>query len=407
MTGWLLIGLSALGSLVTVLVMLGLVLKSRNFTTDLELQGLTKPDDLASYPKVSIVVPVRNEERNIRRCLSTLLAFDYPSFEILTADDGSTDKTMEIVAELAKAAPEGRVRVFSTPKGEPGERETWRSGKAWVLHNAARQATGQWVLFVDADTYHKPDGLWRVMTIAKRHGLEALSASGVYVNPGFLGELQEAVIYTAIVLAMPLRKINDAAERHLGWANGQFILFERGCYERVGGHKAVQPFTQDDMAIGRLVKERGAKYRFLPAALLFDCVNYVGLGEAHRGWVRLLASGTPWLGIGRLTFVAMILGLLFATVLPPLLAVAAYALNEPLALQVALGQLGFVTLVHALIRGSMKNPIWRAIFVPVGGALALFTLIGGWRQRFSAGAIDLRGRRLVIDDEEIRKVFAT
>src|SRR5690242_14489550 len=105
MIGWILVGAAGLGSIVTVLVMVGLILKSRNFTTDLELQGLSKPDDLASYPKVSIVVPVRNEERNIRRCLGTLLAFDYPSFEILTADDGSTDKTMEIVAELAKNQP--------------------------------------------------------------------------------------------------------------------------------------------------------------------------------------------------------------------------------------------------------------------------------------------------------------
>lgn len=409
MIGWTVIAvIAALAALLTIACTIGLARQAARLKPDAELNALARPADLATFPPVSAIVPVRNEERNIERCLRSLLALDYPHLEILIADDGSTDRTVEIAKATLAAAPPERaraVRILSTPRGEPGEREGWRSGKAFVLHHAAREARGRWLLFVDCDTSLRPDALWRVVETARRRDLRALSASGVYVNPRFFGEVLETVVYSAIFLTMPLRRINDPADPHMGWMNGQFILFERAAYERTGGHAAIKRYAQDDLALGRLVKERFIPYLFLPGAALYDCVNYVGLGEAYRGWVRLMASGTPWLGFGRRFFRTTIAVVLLVTVAPWIaLALALAGVGGGVApaglsaTALAAGTIALGIAPHALARATMKNPVWRAIFLPVGGLLCAATLRGASRLRFGAGAIDLRGRRLAIDE---------
>lgn len=399
-------GLVLVAAALTLAVFVLIGAKAASLAPERELRARVRPDDLEGFPLVSVIVPARNEERSIGRCLATVLSFDYPSFEVIVADDGSTDRTAEIVLEVARADGRGRVRLVPQDPGVEGERASWRSGKSFVLARAAKHAQGEWLLFVDADTRHEADGLWRAMALARSRGVAAVSCSGVYVNPGFWGDLIEALLYTATFLVMPLGAINDRARRHIGWMNGQFILIERQRYEEVGGHAAIRGFSFDDMSMARLLKERGVPYVFLPGAQLFECRNYVGLAEAHRGWVRLLAGGTPWLGLGRGFFLLAPLVIALTCVVPWLvLAAAAAGLVEPFAIggaslaALAAGQAAFATVVFALNRVGMKLPAWPAVLLPIAAALAIRVFVQGYRARFGHGSVDFRGRSIGIDED--------
>jgi chlorobactene glucosyltransferase len=383
-----------------------------------ELAALTRADLESAFqgappPKISFVIPARDEERNLAACLETVLAVDYPEFEVLVVDDGSTDRTPEIISEFA--ARDARIRPIDLAALEGKRpREEYVGGKTYVLAHAAQEATGEWLLFVDADTRQRPDGLWRAVTFSRRHELRAFSSSGIYPNPTFFGDLLESTVLIATFLAIPLRRVNHPTERHVGWANGQFVLIEREAYRSLGGHHALRRFSFDDMSLGRLIKEHGIPYRFLPGGGLFRCINYVGLAEAHAGWTRLVAGGTPWLGIGRSFFFVSGFAALLLAVLPFVLGpvVLAGAL-EPFAWHglslrhVAIAAMVAPVLIQAINRVEMKVPVWRALLVPLAAALTIRTLCMGYLARYHAGAFAWRGRKLVVDDpSEIAEVLA-
>lgn len=403
---WTLYGLLILGGLVLGGVLVALARQAAAMSAEAELQRLSRESLPADAPRVSVVVPARNEERNIATCLEALLGLDYPNFEILVVDDDSTDGTAGIVAEFARR--DGRIRSLQLSQIAQDEREGFRSGKSYVLAQAAREAQGEWLLFVDADTRQRPDSLWRAMSFSLGEGLEAFSSSGVYPNPSLWGDLLESAILIAVFLSVPLRGVNDPTDRHHGWANGQFVLLKREIYERMGGHGALRNWSFDDMSLGRLIKEHGVPFRFLPGGALFTCVNYVGLREAHEGWVRLVAGGTPWLGMGRSFFALSLLGVVFAVLVPALILPLAWAglvpdvSLGPVSLRsLSAGVLAFAVLLQAINRGAMQAPIWRALLLPLAALLMARTLVAGYRARFGRGDFTWRGRKLEVDDPEL------
>ena len=384
---WTCYALLGVGALTLSWLLVALARQAAAMSAEAELQALERGSLPPDAPRVSVVVPARNEERNIGACLETLLALDYPNLEVLVVDDESTDATPRIVAEFA--ARDERVRPLQLAQIARDDRSGFRSGKSYVLAQAARQAEGDWILFVDADTRQRPDSLWRAMSYSLGQGLEAFSSSGVYPNPSLLGDLLESAILIAVFLSVPLRGVNDPTDRHHGWANGQFVLVRRDIYERLGGHGALRNWSFDDMSLGRLIKEHGVPFRFLPGGALFTCINYVGLREAHEGWVRLVAGGTPWLGMGRSFFAFSLLGVVFAVLVPALLLPLVWAGLIP---DVALGPvslralnagvLGFAVLLQAINRGAMQAR----------------TLCAGYLARFGRGGFTWRGRKLEVDD---------
>ncbi|HBP17101.1 MAG TPA: hypothetical protein DEA08_04800 [Planctomycetes bacterium] len=393
------------------LLMLAQVRQAAAMKGEQVLVKLTKEDLGADPPKVSVVIPARDEERNIGACLETVLSWDYPDFEVLVVDDSSSDRTPEIVAEFAQR--DARIRPIELAQlSELEDRAEFRAGKSYVLHHAAREAQGEWLLFIDADTRQRKDGLWRAMAFARKHELQAFSSSGVYPNPTLWGDLLESSILIATFLAVPLRQTNDPAARGLGWANGQFVLLRKDAYEGIGGHAALKPFAFDDMSMARLIKANGLAYRFLPGGALFDCINYVGLDEAHVGWSRLVACGTPYLGVGRGFFFMTMLACLLLGVAPFLIApLVLSGLAGDYALGVggvgvslralAIGVPCWVILIQALNRAAMKVPVWRALLVPIAALLVLRSVWAGYRIRYGGGSVVWRGRTIVPDDPSL------
>jgi len=214
--------------------------------------------DLATSvnPRVSIIVPARNEEETIEQSLTTLLHLDYSNHEIIAVNDRSTDHTGGLMEKVAATpAALGRLQLiqhYELPAG-------WM-GKTHAMWTAANQASGDWLLFTDADVLFKPDSLRRAMAYA-----ESQRADHVVLFPRMImdsvGErMMIAFFQTMFVFGHRPWKVADPKARdHMGV--GAFNLIRRGVYESVGTYAALRMEVLDDMKLGKVVKNAGFTQR--------------------------------------------------------------------------------------------------------------------------------------------------
>jgi glycosyltransferase involved in cell wall biosynthesis len=204
-------------------------------------------------PRVSIIVPARNEEEDIEQSLTSLLALDYDNYEVIAVNDRSTDGTGEIMERLANSAQ--RLRVIHHRELPPG----WL-GKTHAMWTATNQAEGDWLLFTDADVLFKPDSLRRALAYA-----EAERADHVVLFPQMImkrpGEyMMIAFFQTMFVFGHRPWKVADPKSRdHMGV--GAFNLIRRRGYETVGTYQALRMEVVDDMKLGKVVKNAGFAQR--------------------------------------------------------------------------------------------------------------------------------------------------
>ena len=236
-----------------------------------------------SRPMVSILVPARNEEANIRDCLLRALQLNYQPKEIIVVDDRSEDRTAQIVAELARDHPEiSLVRVGSLPEG-------W-TGKTHALWEGFQRARGDWLLFIDADTRHHPDNLDVALGFAEQGAYDLVSLLPGLECGSFWEQLLQPVLGGALMIRFSIKKINNP-DSSLAFANGQYILMRRGPYQAVGGHERVRSELLEDIAIAKVLK--AARYRIATAYApdLSTTRMYSTFGEITRGWARIFYYG--------------------------------------------------------------------------------------------------------------------
>jgi chlorobactene glucosyltransferase len=227
---------------------------------------------------VSILVPARDEERNIARCLDSLLAQTYTNYEIVVLDDQSTDRTWEILCEYQRANP-GRVRAV---KGVPLSESGW-CGKPHAMHQLSKHARGEYLLFTDADTTHGPESVAWAVTNMEWHKADCVSGF-VLQEMDTLGE-QCIVPATYIMSAMvlPLWLIAALKAPGLSFAIGQVIMFRRRVYEAIGGYASVAGEITDDLAIARELKKAGFREVFLDIRKHVRCRMYNGYRASFNG----------------------------------------------------------------------------------------------------------------------------
>jgi chlorobactene glucosyltransferase len=229
---------------------------------------------------VSVLVPARNEERNIGACLASLSAQTVPNLEIIAVDDGSTDGTPAILADVARRDPRLRVlRIDGPPAG-------W-TGKSFALDSGKALARGSWLCFTDADTVHGPESIARAVGFAGAHGLALLSLTSRQLTRSFWERVVQPVVFGLLDQWFPLGQVNDPASP-LAAANGIFILVRRGAYQAAGGHRAVAGEILEDVALARNVKASGGRIAFVDGADLVAARMYTSLAEIHRGWTKNL-----------------------------------------------------------------------------------------------------------------------
>ncbi len=229
-----------------------------------------------SLPFVSVLVPARNEERNIEACVTSLLGQRYPRFEVLVLDDDSTDETPVILSRLEQSCR--RLRVL---RGQPLP-DDWL-GKHWACHQLALAAQGDLLLFVDADTRHHPLMLREAVAAQAREESDLLTGLP-HEETVTLGErLVIPIIGWAVLALLPLGLAHRLKSALLSMGIGQFMLFRRAAFWAVGGFVAVRQDPVDDMALARRTKRNGLCWRFLDLSGRVSCRMYQGFKGAADG----------------------------------------------------------------------------------------------------------------------------
>ena len=241
------------------------------------------PSPLGPDKHLSILVPARNEEKNIEACLASLLRQDHPNYEVIVLDDGSTDRTGRIVERLMKDNP--HLRLIA---GEPLP-DGWR-GKNWACWQLSKAASGDVLLFTDADTMHAPDSGSCACTALERTGAGLVSGM-VRQRMLSLGELMLVpVMNWAMMCFMPLPWAHKKGNILPPAACGQFMAFTRASYSLCGGHEAIRSKVLDDTELARAVKSAGMRPLLFDATAKVSCRMYIGLRDAVSGFTKNLFS---------------------------------------------------------------------------------------------------------------------
>ena len=193
----------------------------------------TTPDNThTSHPMVSIILPARNEESNIQRCVTSLLEQDYACYEVIVVDDNSTDQTGEILDELAQSHPcAERLRLLHVQALPAG----W-CGKPYAIHIGVQKAQGEWLLLTDADAWHSPGTLRSALTFAQEEQAELLTLGTKQEVLTFWERVMMPMAYIGLSFRYPVKQLNTATSA-IATANGQYILIQREAYEQIGGYQ--------------------------------------------------------------------------------------------------------------------------------------------------------------------------
>src|ERR671932_764736 len=237
------------------------------------------------YPRVSIILPARNEEKYIAKCLDSLMNQSYPNFEIVVINDSSSDRTGEIIQRYHTLNSKVVVAINAEPKPEEGQEE-W-TGKNWACYQAYLNSTGEILLFTDADTVHSRSTMSLGVTYLTKENLDALTAVPKILSEGNIWiKTVLPLLWTLSYAKYSALRANNPQSR-IGYFFGSFFIITRKTYEAVGTHKAVQTEIVEDGALGRKVKEEKFKLR-------------VVRGEKYIGAVWARDFNTLWHGLRRL-----------------------------------------------------------------------------------------------------------
>jgi glycosyltransferase involved in cell wall biosynthesis len=205
----------------------------------------------AAWPKVSMIVPARDEAAKIEAAMRSKLAIDYPNLELIAVDDRSQDATGSILDRLATEDPRLRViHLDSLP-------DDWL-GKSHAMHVAAGQARGDYLLFTDADVFFAPDLLRKTVTMCEGRGLDHLTLAPHLECSGFFEQVLHAYFFVLLCIgAQPWLVRTPFRMSYLGM--GAFNMVKRTAYDRCGGHAAIRLDVLDDVKLGKLIKLNGLK----------------------------------------------------------------------------------------------------------------------------------------------------
>lgn len=341
-------------------------------------------------PRVSIIVPARNEERDIDQSLNRLLALDYDNFEVIAVNDRSTDRTGEIMEAVQNSQPpsSNRLRVIHHRNLPPG----WL-GKTHAMWTATNQATGDWLLFTDADVLFKPESLRRALAYA-----EAEHADHIVLFPQMImkrpGEYMMIAFFQTMFMFghRPWKVADPKAKDHMGV--GAFNLVRRSVYDAVGTYEALRMEVLDDMKLGKVVKNAGFTQR---VAFGEDLIS-IRWAHGARGVVENLTKNF----FAVLSFqwprtLLWVFGLIFLNLMPFLGVWLAHGWAR-LPYGIALASM---FLIYLGMSWRSKIPPYYFLLHPVSTAMFVYTLLRSMILTLKNDGIVWRGTKYPL--EELRK----
>lgn len=340
-------------------------------------------------PRVSIIVPARNEAGNIGICLATLAHSQYEDREIIVVDDESVDGTGDIVRALMRRS-DGDIRLV---EGEPLP-DGW-FGKPWACWQGFEHATGDVLLFTDADTRHEGDLLGRCVAALEERRADLVTVLGEQELLTFWERLIMPHILFMLAVRYRAPAMNRARKPLDVVANGQFILIRREAYEAIDGHRGVRGEVVEDLRLAQRTIAAGRRLFAAHAEEFMQTRMYRSLGDIVEGWSKNLAIGSraavpdwlspvvPW---------SLALFLLVAWVAPltivGLAAAGVFAFGDVGWWAFAAVMLGLV--FWTLLNLRLKVPSLYTLLFPVGALAAAGIVV---RSAVRGQRVEWRGRK--------------
>jgi glycosyltransferase involved in cell wall biosynthesis len=344
-------------------------------------------------PKVSVILPARNEEEFLGRCLDSLIDQDYPNYEIIIIDDSSEDSTGKIISQYAKQNSK-IIPVSARPKPDG-----WM-GKNWACMEGYKKATGELLLFTDADTTHAK----QVISLAVSHlltfNLDALTAIPRMLSIDFWTKITLPMISTFLHTRFSAIRVNDPSKK-TGYFFGSFFIIKQKTYDEIGTHEGVKQEIIEDGALGKKVKDSGYKMKMVRGDHLIDAI-----------WAR--DKSTLWNALKRLMIplyiqsqgiaVGIFFAVLFLLFMPfPILAYSSILFFETMS-----NSLVFVSSLIASIliyigavievKKGLQLKLIHAIFGPVGSLVVVLGFLSGLLQAKKDSSVSWRGRKYSMKD---------
>lgn len=363
-----------------------LVLALRWLDVVLRSQAKIEPrEPQTGLPSLSIIVPARNEERNIARCINSLLATRHPDFEVVVVDDCSTDATRGILDAIAERDP--RLKIVAGAPLPDG----W-VGKPWALTQGARVARGAWLLFTDADTQHEPLAAASALQCALENGYGVVSLLTDQQTVGLAERLLLPTILFVIMLGVgPTEDVNDPRKRDVAIFNGQYILASRVAYDATGGHEAVRGEIAEDLELARRFKRDGRFRICLAGADGLVCTRmYASFAEIWQGFVKNFAIGARGRAFGAIVGTALLACV--SPISPIAVLWLLFQRQWPAAALLALSGAAVVTVAELGMRRSRFRP-GSGLAVPLGLVVTQAIFVTSLYRTFVGGGVEWRGRR--------------
>jgi chlorobactene glucosyltransferase len=313
-----------------------------------QVKGIKDPE------LISILIPARNEEHNIVKCLESVLQQDYPLKEIIVLDDFSSDNTFELAKSFSNRGIKA-IKGKDLPAG-------W-IGKNWACSQLSKEATGNYLLFIDADVYLNPNTLSSAYNELVKSDLALLSVFPTQALKSFGEYLVVPLMNWILLNFLPLVLVYKLKIESFVAANGQFMFWNKKYYDLLGGHESVKDKVVEDMELARKCKKEKLKVKtFLGGELVF-CKMYNSFGDAVKGFSKNFYAG---FNMHPVLFIILITGLLVIFIYPiVMLPNTSFALVA----------VGLIILSRAFVSViSKQNILFNILFHPI--QMLLMYLIG-------------------------------
>ena len=346
-----------------------------------------------SFPKVSIILPARNEEDFIGKCLDSLIKQDYKNYEIIVIDDSSEDTTGKIILEYAKKSSK-IIPVSAKPKPDG-----W-IGKNWACMEGYRKATGELLLFTDADTKHSKNVLSLAVSHLISFNLDALSAIPKMLTFDFWTKITLPMISTFLHTRFSALNVNNPSKK-TGYFFGSFFILKKKTYEEVGMHEGVKQEIIEDGALGKKVKELGYKMKMVRGDHLIDAVwarDKITLWNALKRLMVPLYLQNGKIAIGIFFAVLFLLFIPFPIFAISILLPAETISAKMLCISAAIASILIYTGAIIEVKIGLKLRLVHALFAPLGGLVVVLGFLSGLIQAKSDASVTWKERRYSLKD---------
>lgn len=350
------------------------------------------------FPKVSIILPARNEEKHIRHCIDSLLKQDYSDFEIILVNDESTDKTLEIMKEFEKSCPI-KIKVVNVTHRD----ENW-IGKNWACYQGYLKSNGTLLLFTDADSFHSEKTMSLAVQNIIHNRLDAITVMPMLLCHDFFTKVTLPLLTTFMHTRFSPLKVNNAKSK-LGYFIGSYFIINRDTYEKVGSHESVKHEIIEDGALGKKVKEGNFKMKMVRGESYVQAIWARNSTELINAIDRLVIPLFKEKRLeASLLSIALFFLLLFPILIFPLSLIS--NINHPNLINFGISLLSGLILVILLITNLIQiqqtlffNKIYSIGFI-IGGAIIVTRFINRLIKSNTKSIINWRDRVYILSTDQ-------